>query len=273
MDDLRSRIAKAEEAKVISAKEEEEKQAAAKIQIFQEEAEDSYIIPEKYLKMIEDIEDQDDDDDFSYMISDVSSSDDMTMGPDSTEDDDMDSLMVSVPLAAVKKNPSISHAPPPPSASAKKPTVSQVAPKPAPATKPKPVPPPVPITEIIMDSPGPKKIDPKPAKDPVSGAASTLIKSDDVELDSGFADLLNFDFKKPQPKGEPIVARNPSQKEKGAPLVAKNPNLVERGPDLDTDLFDLVVGEANDPSKNLRPRTETGVGFDFLLESDDSELI
>ncbi|MDR2531439.1 MAG: hypothetical protein LBC82_01165 [Oscillospiraceae bacterium] len=257
--DLKSQLAKAKEAEEAAieedtldrrktkkqkrAEESEENarlsRAELKIQIFQEEAEDSYIIPEKYLKMIEDIEEQDDEDDFSYLLTDASPSDDMAISHD---DDDMDNLLVSVPIAA---------APPGRTQQAKKPAVSSVSPH---------------DSEQYTRTA-------KTKRDPVTSAAGALMKADVVEEDSDFVDLLNLDFKKAEPKGENLVPKNPAHKEKGADLRAGNPHYREKGPDLDEDLFNMVVGEAANPNKNVRARTNTGSGFDFLLESDDSEII
>lgn len=80
--------------------------AELKIQIVQEEPEDSYIIPEKYLKMIEDVE-NDDDDDFSYLLTDVD---------DINEEDDMDLHPVetaAVPSKALRPAPGPSTYEPP----------------------------------------------------------------------------------------------------------------------------------------------------------------
>ena len=78
--------------------------AELKIQIIQDEPEESYIIPEKYLKMIEDV-DNDDEDDFSYLLADVG---------DIGDDDDMDMYAIETPVMpkAPARRQSLSNDPP-----------------------------------------------------------------------------------------------------------------------------------------------------------------
>ncbi|MCL2638995.1 MAG: hypothetical protein FWD48_11580 [Oscillospiraceae bacterium] len=248
IDDLKSRLtqAKAAEAAELEALEAKKKKtkkeedsinnarlsrAELKIQIFQEEAEDSYIIPEKYLKMIEDAEAQDDDDELSYLLSDANPLADMSAADD--DDDDMNSFMVSPPPVAA---PSLSKAPPP-------------APR-----KPQPQQPAAAASPIKM-APRPAPTQQKP------------------EPDAAFAAKLNSDFKKAEPKGANIAAKNPLAAERGADLKPNNPLVVEKGADLDEDLFELMVGDAVSPSKNVRANVEEAIGYDFMLDTDDAEII
>jgi predicted nucleic acid-binding Zn-ribbon protein len=253
IEDLKSSISKAKEAEAAELEAAEKKKkkskkeedsinnarlsrAELKIQIFQEEAEDSYIIPEKYLKMIEDVEAQDEDDDFSYLLTDTNPLDEMAIADD---DDDMNSFMVAPPVAT--------KAPPPAPAAA----------APRRAVPPSPnSPPPPPATSSIRSAPRPA-----PARPDVAAP------------DPGFAAEMNRNFKAAQPKGDNIAPRNPAIKERGADLKPRNPLRVERGADLGEDLLELRVGESSNPNKNIRPRKEENVGYDFMLETDDSDMI
>jgi hypothetical protein len=84
---------------------------------------------------------------------------------------------------------------------------------------------------------------------------------------------MNRSFKAAQPKGDNIAPRNPAIKERGADLKPRNPLKVEKGIDLGEDLLELRVGESSNPNKNIRPRKEENVGYDFMLETDDSDMI
>jgi hypothetical protein len=256
MDDLRSRIAKAEELKT-AAKEAEEKKAAdkkakkaeesgrmsraeLKIQIFQEESEDSYIIPEKYLKMIEDVEGQEEEDDFSYLLTDSSPMDDRAF----SMDDDMDNLLVSAP--PVSSMPSFSQAPPP---AAKK--AAAPAPAPQPARAPQQAPRPAAQQQPAAQSAQSMKLAPRPVQQK-------------PEPDENFAELLTRDFNKPQPKGDGLAPRNPKQVDRGDDLVARNPHQKEeKGADMDPNLFTVGAGDL------LAAPGDDFSGYDFMLESDD----
>ncbi|MCL2698180.1 MAG: hypothetical protein FWE74_08885 [Oscillospiraceae bacterium] len=247
IDDLKSQLSRAKEAEAEEAarankakkpKKDEDSinnarlsRAELKIQIFQEEAEDSYIIPEKYLKMIEDAEAQDDDDDFSYLLTDTSPMDDMAVSSD--DDDDLANLMVGPPAAGV---PSFSKAPPP-------------APRKQQTT----------VTPAVS----PIRMAPRPAPK----------KPDDVMADDDFAARLNSSFNTPEPRGENLTPRNPLKVDKGEDLKPRNPFIVEKGADLGEDLFELMVGEPVTQGKNVRARTDENIGYDFMLESDDAEII
>jgi hypothetical protein len=203
------------------------KRAELKIQIFQEEAEDSYIIPDRYLKMMEDAESQDDDDDFSYLLSDINPADDIMTANDA--DDDMDSFMVGpAPTPAAKPKAEIPRRRTEAPAPVKKKSDTPVKTAPAPQSAPK-------------QSPAAQQSPPKrPAAAP--GQGKPLIKADGTQEDARFVKELNDNFNKPEPKGKDMVAKNPAHKEAGDNLVAKIPNQWDKGDDLDDDLLSLMVG-------------------------------
>jgi hypothetical protein len=195
--------------------------------------------------MIEDMEDQEDEDDFSYLLSEVSF-DDAAGG-----DDDLD-IMVSAPLPV----PSLSKAPPPPRRQAHG-----------------HAPPPMPEQEQYTRSAGspqvepgasPIRMAPRPAqqgairpnvktRQEVSvSPGKSLINADDAEEDPRFAEKLNRDFNKPEPKGRNIEAKNPLQRERGEDIKPRNPLQKEKGPDLDENLYEMVVGEAANPNRNVQ---------------------
>ncbi|MCL2018186.1 MAG: hypothetical protein FWG70_00375 [Oscillospiraceae bacterium] len=301
IDDLKSRISKTEESETDGEAVSEAKKAKKsrrsdegeesgrslsraelKIQILQDDAEDSYIIPDKYIKMIEDVEEQEDDDDFSYLLTDSAATDDMMMAV-IDDDDDISNLLISGPTPSM---PAFSKAPPPKKeADATPPSKSADKAKPAadasagakPAAKPAPHSGAKKPDEILLSGMD-DSIKAGTKSESSKSKQSELIKYDDAELDQNFEDLLNLDFRKVQPKGENLVPKNPTIKEKGDDLVAGNPNQKEKGVDLNEDIFETVVGQASDPNKNVRARSEVsgdfaGAGYDFMLESDDMELI
>ncbi|MCL1823627.1 MAG: hypothetical protein FWG44_05435 [Oscillospiraceae bacterium] len=243
-----------------SASEEEAGRAELRIKI-QDEAEDSYIIPEKYLKMIADIEDEEGEDDFSYLLT-----------GSSTDDDDINSFMVSPP--PVQKRP------------APKQSVRTQAPPPKPQTRSAETPPPPPDYEqytrqASVQPPNtppvntsPIRMAPRPASQgqgqpkPISGAnTKPLIKAEATVSDDAFTEMLVRDHDAGASRGTDLIAKDPYQpSEKGDDLQPLDPYVVEKGDDLNNDLYEMVITDYSNASAN---------DFDFSYGStkdDDDDM-
>ena len=206
------------------------KDAVLKVQSLMGVSEDSYIIPEKYLN----IEDDSQDDDFSSLLAELPDSNPASANTVQSP------AYNQVPPAYSQTRQPIYNQPQPmysqthhgynqaPQEASRASRIEFV--RPAPQKRPR-------VDNIVLQ-PELK------LRDDVSTSLSGMyINHENTRNDYRFEEQLNRDFLNNDPIGDDLSPLNPFQTERGQNLIANNPHQVEKGSDLSEDLYEVRIGE------------------------------